>query len=94
MTNLNVVIDNTVHEKLSVKESELIFYFTRGFTSKDIGILMDLSSRTVESYLDSIKSKLHCDSRGELLMHCLSNGLSNIIPQSILQRCLNKIIPL
>jgi DNA-binding NarL/FixJ family response regulator len=78
--------------QLSARESEVIFYFMRGFTNKEIGLLLLLSPRTIESYLESIKCKLNCTSRKELLLKCMHSGFSYIIPQTLLQRCLNKSI--
>ncbi len=91
---LNVMADDKKKKKLSVRESEIIFYLSRGLSSKEVALLMELSVRTIESYTESIKNKLNCYSRNDLIVYCLSNGLSNIIPRSIFQRCLKKIIPL
>jgi DNA-binding NarL/FixJ family response regulator len=90
--NKTFAITNENFNQLSARESELIFYFMRGFTNKEIGTLMTLSPRTIESYLESIKSKLKCISRKDLLLKCMHNGFSYIIPQTILQRCLNKTV--
>jgi DNA-binding CsgD family transcriptional regulator len=86
------VATNDDFDRLSVREAEVIFYFMRGFTNKEIGDMMTLSPRTIESYLESIKSKMNCQSRQELLLQCMHNGFSYIIPQSILRRCMNKTI--
>ncbi len=92
-TNVNFEVNaNDTFNQLSNRESELIFYFMRGFTNKEIGLFMNLSPRTVESYLETIKSKFKCSTKNELLLHCLHNGFSYIIPQTLLQSCLNKSI--
>ncbi len=90
--NKTFAITDGNFNQLSLRESELIFYFMRGFSNKEIGTLMKLSPRTIESYLESIKNKLKCTSRKELLLKCMHNGFSYIIPQTILQRCLNKSV--
>jgi DNA-binding CsgD family transcriptional regulator len=86
------VNSNEIFNQLSAREAELTFYLIRGFTTKDISAFMDLSPRTVESYLETIKNKFNCNSKNELLLFCMHNGFSYIIPQSILRRCVNKSI--
>ena len=83
---------NDHFNQLSSRESELIFYFMRGFNNKEIATLMELSPRTIESYLESIKNKFKCHTRNDLLLTCMHYGFSYIIPQSILQRCMNKSV--
>ena len=78
--------------ELSAREAELIFYLLRGFNNKEIANFMALSSRTIESYLESIKSKFNCFSRKELLLKCLQQGFSYVIPQTLLAACLNQSI--
>jgi DNA-binding NarL/FixJ family response regulator len=90
--NKTFVIANENFDHLSLRESELIFYFMRGFSNKEIGILMKLSPRTIESYLESIKNKYHCTTRTDLLLKCMHNGFTYIIPQTILRRCINKTV--
>jgi DNA-binding CsgD family transcriptional regulator len=92
LENQTFIIGNENLDHLSARESELIFYFMRGFSNKEIGVLMKLSPRTIESYLESIKNKYHCATRKELLLKCMHNGFTYIIPQTILQRCLNKTV--
>lgn len=77
------------YEDLSLRESELLFYFMRGFTNKEIGSYLSISPRTVETYLERIKIKFRCSSRSELLAYCSQYGLMYIIPKAILRHTLN-----
>jgi DNA-binding CsgD family transcriptional regulator len=89
----NFQIDaNELFNQLSPQESELIFYFIRGFTSKEIGLFMKLSPRSVDFDLEMIQNKFNCHSRNDFVIFCLTHGFSNVIPQIFIQRCLNKII--
>ncbi|MDR3477928.1 MAG: LuxR C-terminal-related transcriptional regulator [Gammaproteobacteria bacterium] len=83
-----------VFNQLSVKESELVFYFIRGLTSKEIGLLMNLSLQAIEYDLEVVKSKLNCNSSNDLINYCLIHDVLNVIPQTILQHFLNKNIPI
>lgn len=86
------ISQNYNESQLTPRENELIFFLLRGFTIKQIALLMQLSPRTVESYVDTIKAKFNCKTKNDLIVHCLQNGYSNIIPENILQRSINKII--
>ena len=91
--NVNFDIDaNETFNQLSPREAELMFYFMRGFGIKEIGGFMELSPRTVESYLETVKNKFKCATRNELLLHCMQEGFAFIIPQNIFQRLMNKSI--
>ncbi len=53
-------------EKLSAREYEVLVLTVKGFTSKEIGEQLFLSSRTVETYRQRIMSKLELKHRSEL----------------------------
>lgn len=52
---------------LSKRELDCLHPLIRGKTAKEIGKILNLSPRTVESYLENIKSKLSVDSKAELI---------------------------
>jgi DNA-binding CsgD family transcriptional regulator len=52
---------------LSKRQMECLFYITKGRTIKQIATILGLSPKTVEHYLESIKLKLNCSSRAELI---------------------------
>lgn len=80
------------YDELSARESDVLFYFTRGYTNKDIAAHLQLSPRTVETYLERIKNKFKCSSRNELQDYCMQKGLIYFIPKNILGGCVNKSI--
>lgn len=53
--------------QLSSRQLECLQHLVSGHTAKEIAILMNLSVRTVEHYLDAVKIKMHCRSRLELV---------------------------
>ncbi len=60
-------LNNIVNElKLSQREYECSYYFAKGKSIREIGKLLKLSPRTVESYLDNVKLKLNCPSKAQL----------------------------
>jgi DNA-binding CsgD family transcriptional regulator len=60
--------------KLSVRETQCLAYKILGMTAKQIGELLFLSSRTVESYLESVKNKFDSTCRYKIILYVLSHG--------------------
>jgi DNA-binding CsgD family transcriptional regulator len=56
---------------LSRQQIECLLWLIKGMTIKQIAKKMNLSPRTIESYLEVIKKKLHCSSRTELIEKAL-----------------------
>jgi LuxR family transcriptional regulator, quorum-sensing system regulator SolR len=52
---------------LSPREIECLLHLLSFQTSKEIASIMNLSSRTIETYIDNVKSKLHVHSKSELV---------------------------
>lgn len=57
----------SVDIKLSVREKQCLFNLSRGMTAKESGSNLKISPRTVEDYLDKLRSKFHCKNQAELL---------------------------
>lgn len=70
-------------KKLSPRESECMFYLLRGKTSKQIAEILNLSARTVEQYVNSLKNKLSCSTKSDLISKMLDLGLMNILPPTL-----------
>lgn len=60
-----------VADLLSKREVECIYYLVRGMTARQIGKVLDLSHRTIEFYLERIKTKLGCKTKSELIARTL-----------------------
>jgi DNA-binding CsgD family transcriptional regulator len=52
---------------LTQRQKEIIYYMIRGKTAKQIASILDLSSRTIEHYIENIKIKTNSDSKSELI---------------------------
>lgn len=59
--------DATSKQKLSQREIGCIIYLLKNKSNPEIGQLMNISLRTVETYIDNIKAKLNCSNRFELI---------------------------
>jgi len=78
--SFKVVKDNTTDYKLSIRESECLFFLLRGQSSKEIGSQLGISYRTVETHLNSIKRKFHCKKRSQVIDKAISAGYLFNIP--------------
>lgn len=54
--------------QLTMREHQCIQYLLQGLSNKDIAAKLCLSPRTVEAYLDNIKTKLYCKNKIELII--------------------------
>jgi DNA-binding CsgD family transcriptional regulator len=70
--------------KLTQKQSICLYYILNGYSSNAISKILHLSKRTVESYIENIKNKFHCDSKQQLIELAISKGYLEIIPKAIL----------
>lgn len=55
------------HIKLSLRETQCVNLISKGFTAKGIGKILNISPRTVESYLNNIKSRVSVNSKNSLI---------------------------
>ena len=67
------------------RESECLFYLLRGKTPKSIGMLLGISSRTVEGHVESLRHKFGSASKSELIEKAVGMGFLYYIPDSLLQ---------
>ena len=52
---------------ISLREFQCLFLMSKGQTFKEIGKALDLSPRTIESYINNLKSKTGTNSKSELI---------------------------
>jgi DNA-binding CsgD family transcriptional regulator len=58
-------------ENLTHRQLDCLYYLVRGMTIKEIAATLELSSKTVEHYLQTIKEKLHCYKKSQLITKAL-----------------------
>ena len=60
---------------LRAREAECLLWVSRGKSSGDIGQIVGLSPRTVDSYIEKACAKLHVRTRIEAVALAVSRGL-------------------
>lgn len=71
---------------LSERQNECLFYLVRGKSCREIGEILALSPRTIETHVDEIKNKLGCQHKSEVIEKAIDSGLLYSIPKSLLKR--------
>lgn len=82
--------DNQNKYQLTSRECECVFLLIRGKSAKEIGVLLSLSKRTIESYIENIKNKMNCKNKAEILVKAVLNGYHNHIPARLNQAAVMK----
>ncbi len=62
-------------EKLSERESEVLVMTALGYNSREIGEMLFISPKSVDTYRQRLMEKLALESRAELVQYALKNGL-------------------
>lgn len=60
---------------LSARERECLIWAARGKSSLDIGVILGLSPRTVDSYIEKVRAKLRVRTRIEAVAAAVRLGL-------------------
>jgi two-component system, NarL family, response regulator NreC len=68
--------------RLTPREREVLRLIALGYTNAEIGVLLDVSVRTVESHRAHIQQKLRRSSRAELVRYALDHGLVSTRPRA------------
>ncbi len=63
------------YEYLTKRELDVMKYIMLGYTAKKIAVVLQLSYRTVEAYIVTLKLKLRCSTKGELIETSVRIGL-------------------
>ncbi len=78
--------------KLSERLCDVLFYLLRGKTVKQIAILLGISHRTVDEYLEQLKARFDAQNRYELIDKAISLGYLNSIPERLFNKQLSLIL--
>jgi len=68
--------------KLTAREAEVLYWVTLGKTNPEIGMVLDMSPRTVNKHLEHIFTKLNVETRTAAATVALNKGRAGIAPQS------------
>ncbi len=72
-------LEKKQNEKLTMRESECLMELIKGKTAVQIAESLDISKRTVESYMENIKGKLGCNNKSELVNKVYQTGLNSLM---------------
>jgi DNA-binding CsgD family transcriptional regulator len=87
-----IVGDQKGQLDLSSRESEVLFYLIRGKRVKDIAVLLDLSPRTVEQHVATMRNKFSASSQYELIDQAINRGYLDYIPERLFKRQMSVVI--
>lgn len=72
-------LDSKLSNYITKREFDVLILSLRGYSSKEAARQLKLSPRTVESYMLSCKSKLHCMTKKELFAKVKKAGLIELL---------------
>ncbi len=70
--NLGKQLEN---QYLTKRELDIIKFLIYGYSAKETGLALGISYRTVESYINSLKLKMRCNKKRELISLAIKLGL-------------------
>lgn len=71
--------NNNPNVSLSKKQAKCLFYLSNGRSAKEVGNLLQVSSRTVEKYIEIMKHKLDCGSTSKLIDLFLNSSIKHAL---------------
>lgn len=74
-----------LHPELTQRQSECLFFLIHGYTAKETAKLLSLSYRTIEKYLDTVKVKLQCGTKNELIDKSMDMGLNKLFLKNLIK---------
>lgn len=74
---------------LTSRQSECLFFLLRHKTTQQISLILNLSVRTIETYVEQLKIKFDCPNKNALLEKSLGLGFFYVIPESIFNQQLS-----
>lgn len=77
--NINHILKLHFNTKLTQRELQSLSCLLRGRTAAETAQTLNISPKTIESYIESVKNKLNCLTRSELFNKIFDRNLINII---------------
>ena len=78
--SLSIDTERTKDISLTIRQFEVLYLTLRGHSTKEIGVQLNLSGKTIESHIERIKSVANCHTRSEMIEWALSQGLFVLLP--------------
>ncbi len=69
--------------RLTEKQEIFLFLLIRGKTIKEIANILGVSQNTIESRFDTLKEKMHCQYKSEVIAKAIDSGFLYYLPKSI-----------
>lgn len=60
-------------EKLTERETEVLYYLTKSLTNKEIAAILDVTHHTIKAHVSAILKKLQCKNRTNAALFALQN---------------------
>lgn len=79
---------------LTSRQAECLFFLLRHKTIQQISLILNLSVRTIETYVEQLKIKFYCPNKNALLEKALSLGFFYMVPESIFSQQLSMALEL
>ena len=84
-------LNKTKPFQLTAREAEILFYLTRGKSTKVIANIIRRSARTVDHHIERIREKFGCASRTELVSMAIKYGCMDMLPRDTVTNLIKKI---
>lgn len=72
-------IPNNLNLYLTKREAECAFHMLDGATAKEIAKILDLSFRTIETYIIKMREKFQCSSKDELIDLLIESNVKDVL---------------
>lgn len=69
-----IVGKSNTNDGLSKRELQCLYHMLRGKSTKEIGRCLQLSFRTIDTYIDRIKAKFFCETKGQVIENAFNKG--------------------
>ena len=76
---IDLLILNNTQVELSKREIDCLAAIFKGLSAKKISDNLQLSKRTVESYIENLKIKMNCNNKADMIKAILNNNLENAL---------------